>query len=169
MKTLFLIFLLLPCFDSFSQNKVIGAILIPKQIEIPVFESPEKDTVGFLLNDSITDRLPLITVIKIRDNFAYIKAETSIIDSSSIKGWIELKNLGINPGNYEKIYLRQNPNPKSPIVDIIEDPQWGDLYNFTKKRKGWLYIKTLIDRTGMKKSGWISPEDQDANPYTTSS
>lgn len=150
---------------SFSQEFV-GAILIPTNEKVLIFARPEKDSIGYLINNIETDALPIINVKKIKRKYAYIIAMNSLLDTTLITGWIPLKYLGINPSNYQQIYLRETPSFKSPIINIIDKPQWGDLYHFIKKRGQWVYIKTML-KSGYQVEGWLSPVDQAANPYTT--
>ena len=161
-KLLCLTFLITFVTTGFSQ------ILKPQRTYVPIYKSVRGiQQVDSIISDFDKDMIPIITVKKIKKGYACIEFNRTAQDSLSAHyGWIELKLLGINPStNNSKIYLRKSPNYKSPIVDIIENPAWGDLYSFTKERKGWLYINTVLN-TGEIKKGWMSPEDQNDNPLT---
>lgn len=149
-------FFIIPCFAQ---------ILKPQKVYIPIYKFINGAQIDSIINDVDRDLIPIITVIKTKRQYAYIEYYKTAEDSLSIhNGWIKIQYLGINPSSKnDEILLRKSPSHHSPVVDVIKKPVWGDLYNFTRKKREWLFIRTVIDN-GEVKTGWMAPEDQNANP-----
>ena len=126
-----------------------------------IYNQPGGEIIDSIINDTIKEDYVSIQINNSsKCGFAHISA-VSFITRKETNGWIQVCNLGINPSTYSTIYLHVSPTFDSTIKDSIESPMWGDLYNVIDAEKGWLYIKWK------DKEGWLSPEDQCADLYTT--
>ena len=56
------------------------------------------------------------------------------------------------------------PDKNSEISFNIINPQWGDRYRIINAHNGWLYIQNIYNP---KEYGWLAPEYQCNNPYTS--
>ena len=84
-------------------------------------------------------------------------------------GWIDWNNLGIRLDCCDSVYIRVKPNRYARIVraiDTLYEWGWGNLFPVKKAKKEWLYI-VYIDNKNKKIKGWLAPEHQCANSYTT--
>ncbi len=152
---------------GYSQKKYCqgGALLIPRHLYVMLYDTPDGNVIDSIMNDTIKEDYLSICIKQIQNDYADIAAVYTF-DSIDKEGWIQLKYLGINPANYSsKLFLHLYPNEDSTIVDSITYPQWGDLYSILKCKDDWFYIKTYND--GKWREGWMSPEDQCDNPYST--
>lgn len=151
--------------NSYDKVCNTSVLLIPKQIYIPIYKSPNGPKIDSIINDTINENLALITIKQIKNNFAKVSFSGAINDTIQREGWIELKFLGINPATTNYLLLYRNANKKSFVCDTILNPFWGDLYPIFKCQGEWLYIRT--QENNKWKEGWIAPENQCSNPYTT--
>lgn len=163
MKTKFYICILLfllvcNCF-SFTNKK--GSCLLLPQNKIVCLTDDYDNVVDSIINDSVNDHFPLISIYDVRDGKAFVNAEF-IDDSTKHIGWIDIDNLGIFliPDTGNIIKLHKKPIKESIVVDSIINPCWGDYYHFKDCNEGWLFISEK------KKEGWVAPENQCDNPYT---
>ena len=96
MKTKFYICILLfllvcNCF-SFTNKK--GSCLLLPQNKFVCLTDDYDNVVDSIINDSVNDRFPLISIYDMRDGKAFVDAEF-IDDSTKHIGWIDIDNLGI--------------------------------------------------------------------------
>ena len=143
-----------------------SASLIPKHSYIAIYDKPNGIQVDSVINDTINEDYVGICIKKIKRGYAKIISRNVLIDTIPKQGWIELKYLGINPAIYSgMMMLRTEPKATAPIMNIINNPWWGSLYNIYDCTNQWLYIRTIVD--GKVVEGWMAPEDQCCNPYST--
>lgn len=87
------------------------------------------------------------------------------IAGNSFEGWIKkTEPIGIYARNYEsQLKLHSSPDKTSKITAILN---WNpELYHVTGCSEKWLYVKIKVD--DKVKMGWLSPDMQCANQYTT--
>lgn len=152
---------------GYSQKKYCqgGALLVPRHYYVMLYDFPNGNIIDSIMNDTIKEDFLLICIKAIHNNYANISA-IHVLDSIDREGWVQLKYLGINPANYSStLFLYSYPDRNSIVIDSILNPQWGDLYPILNCKDNWLYIKTY--NGGQWREGWMSPEDQCDNPYTT--
>lgn len=138
-------------------------IIIPKHQLIPIFkESNYRDTLDYVINDTVNENYFNGVIYQIKDKFAYIKGSYTFSEKI-IEGWIELKYIGIYLIMESKIPLYVSPNILTNKV-FIQDPEWYPLEIFNCSQ-GWLYVKYRDKK--QNKTGWLPPEFQCFNPYTT--
>lgn len=100
-------------------------------------------------------------------NFGLFKLR-NIPEKNSVKGWIKKSKLiGVFAKNYsipQRLNLYVKPSLKSKVNSII--PKWvNQLYIIEKCSSKWAYVK--IKYKGQIKEGWLQPDKQCDNPYTT--
>ncbi len=162
-KFLYFICLVL-CFASCCQsvvNNTATCLLIPKHEYVMLYDKAEGYTIAdSIINDTIQENYVLISIIKMKRGRAQIKVQYPLNDTIQI-GWIDKQYLGIHPVSVPIIYLYNSPHKKASICDSITNVYWGDFLSVKECNSQWLYIET-----GEHK-GWISPNDQCNNPYST--
>lgn len=140
-------------------------MLIPKQKMIPIYKEPNGNIITLIINDTIKEDYYTLQIIKQAKGFSFVKASTARIDTTKT-GWIETKYLGIYSSVYSgTLKLFTQPDKKSKVKSIIINPPY-DLLNVIDCRDRWLYVK-YIDIDKKTKEGWLSPDNQCSNPYTT--
>ena len=148
------------------------ALLIPMHTYIPVYNNPKKECqIDSVINDTIQENYVSITIYRIKDGMAEISV-TYLLDSILgiffffFEGWMETKFLGTNLASYSDSIVKAyaSPNRSSDVVFEIVYPHWGDWYPVKDASKGWLYIQNIYNAS---QCGWVAPEDQCNNPYTT--
>lgn len=170
MKYILSILLLHSCF-SFQKQNIIesdnswNALIFLNQIEIPIYkEQNKKEILMFIKNDTINEDYYLIEVIKCHNNLAKIKAASGIREKEIIEGWMNVKDLGIytRPRNEKGIVpIYQNSNANSLKSELITN----EILNIIEIKDKW--FKVAYFENDKWKSGWLSPENQCPNPYST--
>lgn len=81
-----------------------------------------------------------------------------------LNGWIKKGSLSLNTRNYDgqKVFLYEKPYLSSKKVNFLENEQTVKILDVCS---GWAYIETY--EKGVKKTGWLEPNMQCGNPYTT--
>ena len=107
----------------------------------------------------------LFTIYKSNDSMYYVEASHAI-GGNNIKGWISKNTeLSIFSKSYnKKIFFYKFPNRKTTGISIDYTPQELRVLDC---KNGWLKVRTIINNKNI--SGWIPPEEQCSNPYTTCS
>ena len=125
----------------------------------------------------IIKRLPkdtMMTISKYKDGWFYldrVDAEAETMEAYPVKGWIFGKLLGTSARHVDRVKTKEGrgahvyarPDKKSKIVGGFEAEAELQLLSCRGK---WLEVQG----TGIKKKvlrGWIAPESQCPNPYTT--
>ena len=147
------------------------ALLIPMHTYIPVYNNPKKEyQIDSVINDTMRENYVFIDIYQIKNGMAEISANyffdsISGVACPSVYGWMEVKFIGTNLANYSSIVKAYaSPNRSSDVVFEIVYPHWGDWYPVKDASKGWLYIQNIYNAS---QCGWVAPEDQCNNPYTT--
>jgi hypothetical protein len=170
-KMLFLI--ILPIF-MFGQDNTeskcncsCSTVLYYKQIKIPLFDGKGK-VVCYIIDDTIKEDYYGIIIKKIdkKRNLAYVYASAILYDTIPKAGWIETKYLGVYPSNFSTINLYFKPSRESKIKSKIFMPEFFP-FHILDCRGDWLYV-SYLDVDKKIKEGWLDPEDQSSNPYSTS-
>lgn len=141
-----------------------NVLLFQKQQKVPLLDSKGK-VIRYIMNDTITEDYFNINILKLSHNLAFVNASGTLHDTIPQKGWIKTKYLGIYPSNFSTINLYFKPNKVSKIKAKIIKPEYYP-FNILDCNGKWLYIK-YFDGDKKFKEGWLSPEDQCSNPYST--
>lgn len=107
-----------------------------------------------------------LTIIGTNDSMYNVIANQAF-EGVIAKGWIKKNNphIGIYVRNYDSpLSLYQKPEEKSKIQSTIKH-YYPILFHFKDCENNWLYIYIVI--ANKKFEGWLSPDMQCANSYTT--
>jgi hypothetical protein len=164
MKILILIFNLILSNGSIDTSCCHANIILRnKQVLIPIFKDlKHKDTVNFLIDDTLKEEYFSGVLLQIKGKYAYIKGQYMGY-GYIYEGWIMKKYIATNLITLDSIPLYKDPQLKA-IKTYIIDSKWYPV-EILKCRDGCLYIKYYVSR--QKKKGWLSPKYQCADPYTT--
>lgn len=136
--------------------------------EIAVYENYSKEKIlGYLKNDESNENIISFQIKKQINDMIYVQA-FDLYNTVNIAGWIQFNNyIGIYSRAYQgNLKLYKSPNIESDINCIIKeyDPE---VYTVIGCCKDWLKVKRILH--GKTYIGWMSPEMQCANPYSTCS
>lgn len=82
-----------------------SALLIPKHSYIAIYDNPNGIQVDSVINDTINEDYVLIFIKQIKGKYAQIIAQNTISNNIEKNGWIELKNIGINPASTSPLFF----------------------------------------------------------------
>ena len=137
----------------------------PKNIKIPLYKNNNSKIVNYeIINDTVKEEYYSLYIDKIKRKHVLVEAYTPF-DRIKKVGWINIKYLGIYPSSFFKINLYSKPNLKSKIKSQIIKPEYFP-FNILDCSGEWLYVKYL-DADNKYKEGWLAPDDQCSNPYST--
>lgn len=93
----------------------------------------------------------------------YFKVNIDDLDLNNV--WVLKKSLSLNTRNYDgqSIILYQDPTKKSGKVGLLDKEQTVMILDACKD---WVYIKGE-SINGKEVRGWLEPDMQCGNPYTT--
>jgi len=156
--------------NSFAQSsKTVCDILIDPEYKgsIPVFDSPGGKSFKMIKQDFKNEDYLVFSILNQTSGFFY-GTLTYSISGKAVKGWVKKATyIGTYARNYApgtKLNLYLNPTEKSGINSIV--PDWTNkLYEVTSFDKDWVYVKIVYN--GKLKQGWLAPDMQCSNPYTT--
>lgn len=117
--------------------------------------------VDSIVNDSVAEVLYCVSIDKTKRNRALVSTFVGG-ELTHHSGWLEWENLGIRMTS-GTILIREKPYHNATIVDSVYMPNWIDVYAIKMAKNKWLYI----DDRNKNIKGWIAPEDQCSNSYTT--
>ena len=117
--------------------------------------------VDSIVNDSVAEVFYCVSINKAKRKRALV---STFVGGGLIPhwGWLEWDNLGIRMTS-DTVPIRKKPNRNTAIVDTLYMSPWRNIYPIKKAKNRWLY---LVDRNRSVK-GWVAPEYQCPNPYTT--
>lgn len=134
---------------------------------ISVYDKPSGKVIKQLRNDNDAGNYIIFNIVDKTNTMFCVNASYSLDeDSIVVKGWIKKTNsLGIYSRAYNRpLNLYKNPNRKSSI--IISDGKYNpNMYVVIDCCGKWLKIIAVVK--GEVYEGWIPPEMQCANVYST--
>lgn len=152
---------------SYKRKCFCESILHDRQVNIPVYQ---KDGSRIIITyDTITEDYYTAYIMKIKDKRAYVSVSATLYDTIPKTGWVETKYLGIRVANWNddgSLYLYKKPTKTSKIKSIIIEPPYFYPISIIKCYKNWLYV-SFLDVDNIMKEGWLSPDNQCSNPYST--
>lgn len=115
-----------------------------------------------LYADSIEGAGHIVSIIASKDGWLRIKSDCFSVGSFA---WIKGGNLGLSTRNYnnEPISLYEEPNKNSKVINELFEQQIVLIFEADGQ---WAYIKGKGEN-GIDIIGWLEPEMQCPNPYTT--
>lgn len=176
MKKILYIALILLCFinEAYSQkkyNKCCDANIfldIEYADSVPLYKGDSGRVIAFLKHDLDDENFIQFKILNKSEEMFYVHVYKSQNENKILlKGWIKKeKHLGIYSRAYNKnLILYKNPEDNSEIV--CQEEYESKMYEVIDCQGDWLKIKTVID--GKIYEGWIPPESQCANVYSTCS
>ena len=135
--------------------------------KISLFEKPNGQVIKEVKHNVKND--DFLTLIIEKDSLDYFKVNLRhSISGDEIKGWIKKNNyIGTFARNYnskKRLNLYSKPNLNSEIKSTVNE--WtNQLYVIHKCSQKWVYVK--IKNKGKIVEGWLQPEMQCPNIYTT--
>ena len=137
---------------------------------VNIYDKPGGKTIQSLKHDMEDENFLMFTILQKNDSMFLVNAYYSIpqFDSTSVTGWIKKNNkLEIYSRAYnEPLILYTYPDKNKGVKTILKE-YYPDMWIVTDCHKNWLKVKAMIE--GKLYEGWISPEMQCCNVYTTCS
>ena len=171
MKYSVLYFLFFVYFTSFAQvrEKACNVLIDPEyKGDIAVYVKPFGKLDKIIKQDFKNEDYLVFNILN-QDSEYFYGTLTYSISGKHVNGWIKkAKYIGTYGRNYGGTRVRLNLYAKSTSKSLIKNivPEWtNQLYQVTDFNKDWVYVK--INYKGTIKEGWLSPDMQCANPYTT--
>jgi len=153
------------CKAQESENCNCSVIMIPKGIQIPLYSLSNKNEIKIhLLNDTIKEEYYIINIYSQEGKMFKISGAAPH-DTVNKNGWIESKYIGIYPSIFDEIKLYSKPDTSSKVMSTIIKPEYYP-FNVVKCFGKWLYVQ-YVDTDKKTKEGWLSPDNQCSNPYST--
>ena len=148
---------------SSPETRSASALLIPDQKKVGLLKQPNGMVLNYIVNDTISENYYSLEITEMRGEWSYVHAY-SMLDTNKV-GWIKTKYLGIYTRNYsEDLLLYVQPTKNSKVKCVFKE--WlSDLWEIKDCSNRWLYIIKKIH--GKTIEGWLPPEMQCDNPYTT--
>ncbi len=143
-----------------TQDYKASCLLIPTQEYVMMYKTMN-ETIPFdsIINDSIKESYVVIGIHKISSNMAFVKTENTL-GTIEHKGWVDKRFLGIFLSQ-PNIFLYDQPKHNSRVCDSIRGVFWGDWVPIIDCKNKWIYTS----KNGHE--GWIAPQDQCDNPYSS--
>lgn len=139
--------------------------------EIYVYDKPDGKIIKTLKNNIEETNFVMLDLLQKNDSMFYVIAYNSLDGDTITRGWImKSHHLGTYSRAYapeiDPLILYKNPNDTLQIVvkDTVYNPEVYEVVDFEGK---WLKVKTKIN--GKNYEGWLSPEMQCSNVYSTCS
>jgi hypothetical protein len=132
---------------------------------VEIFDNPNGKVTHSVRQDFKNEDF-LIFQIDSVSSFHFHATMTYSMSGKRFVGWVPKKKyLGTFPRAYaDTIYLYRKPTTQSkPLATIA--PGNDALVQIINCGNKWVYIKTK--KSGALLQGWLKPEDQCSNPYTT--
>lgn len=136
--------------------------------EVSIFDKPNGKVFKVLKNNIDEDDFVMFGLLKKNGDMFYVVAYSSIDNALITKGWISKNNhLGIYSSTYDRSFvLYKSPNDKREI--LVTDKEYNpNIYEVVDFEGKWLKIKAQIN--GKTYEGWIPPDEQCSNVYSTCS
>ena len=135
--------------------------------KVDVFEEPKGGIIKSIQNNLEEDDIVMFDLLQKTDSMYYVIAYSAIDDRILAKGWIYQKNkLGIYSAAYGDMYCSLYEKPSNRAKVIITEKEYNpNVYQVLDFEGKWLKIKAKIN--GKKYVGWIPPEEQCCNVYST--
>ena len=135
---------------------------------IPLLDSPDGDTLLLVQNDSITENYHYVALIDQASTFFKVILLDSFWEKEG-EGWLSNEHIQIFDRMYssdDPLILYSKPDINSPPVYVVDTYSFYSLQviGFSDK---WLKIRFFSEKKDV--IGWLSPEMQCCNIFTTCS
>lgn len=134
----------------------------------PLFDKPCGKTIKYLKHKLKDENYVTLRILNKNDSMFYVKAEYAIDGELIANGWIRKDmNIGIFSRAYNNpLKLYSTPDKASKVNCIINDYN-PEMYVVIDCIGEWLKVKIVLHRK--KFIGWMSPDMQCCNVYSTCS
>lgn len=133
-------------------------------VSVGIHEAPDGKVLYRISNDSLDEVFYVLNMKSVDGKWLKVQP-VSITDTSNAAGWINIENVGIYTSNYNRpLMLYKSPKKSDQYLFKINDyhPEMLPVFEY---KDGWLLVELIVD--GKINRGWLSPQDQCANPYST--
>jgi len=136
--------------------------------KLDVYDAPNGKLRKKIQNNLKEEDYILLSIKGRHNGFYYVMASYSI-GGQIVEGWIKEDNtIGVYARAYpdgDSLRLMNTPDKSTTLnaVKIINSGQFFPIINCNPE--GWAKISVIV--SGERYEGWVSPEDQCDNPYTT--
>lgn len=135
--------------------------------KVAVFDRPYGKITKYVQNDIEEEDFVMFDLLQKQDSMYYIIAYSGLTDQILAKGWISQNtNLGVYSAAYGDLHcsLYKTPLNRNQIIitEKVYNPNIYEVIDFDGK---WLKVKIKINNKFYV--GWLPPEMQCANPYST--
>jgi hypothetical protein len=137
--------------------------------KVEVFDIPNGKTTKYVQNDIEEEDFVMFDLLQKQDSMYYVIAYSGLTNNVLAKGWISKNtNLGVYSAAYGDLHcsLYKMPFNRKQII-ITEKVYNSNMYEVLDFDGKWLKVRTKINNEFYV--GWLPPEMQCANPYTTCS
>lgn len=169
MKNLLAIFSIFISVTSSAQNetKTCNIIIDPDyKGDVIVYDEPYGKQRAVIKQNYKDEDFLIFNITNQTKDFFYGTLEYSISEKK-VKGWVKkARYVGVYARNYsgKKLNLYSNPSSQSHVISVI--PEWiNRLYQVTSYNGNWAYVEIVYN--GQVRKGWLNPDMQCSNPYTT--
>lgn len=167
MKTVFflaMLFIVQGCISQ-SQKCECDGFLITDKKAISLYGNANSQKVVYnITNDSINEIYYNLSILESNKSFLKV-IPNSITDSIKKPGWIKNENAGIYSATYNRVlHLYAKPDKQSNILFSIREYFTQPLTIVSCSGK-WLNVEVKLKDKVYQ--GWMAPEDQCANVYST--
>ncbi|MBP3482823.1 MAG: hypothetical protein J6K28_05480 [Alistipes sp.] len=164
MKIILFLYCLLFTICCSSSHKPVNCVLLTSDCYTKIFDRPNGAIVDSIVNSPAIDELYVMDIVKCKNEWFFVEVYLPISDSISHIGWIRYPNVGIYMKDLHNVKLYDRPSYESSVKLEIENAEWGP-YVVTGFYGEWLQIE--LNYFGVKVHGWLPPNNQSSNPYTT--
>ena len=171
--SLIIVALFLVCLDNYSQKSYFFAGCMFLDIEykgtVHIYDRPGGKIITTLKNDIDNENFVTFNILQDSDTMFQVSAFYTLNEDSIIStGWIKKNdNLGIFTRGYGDLMLYKSPNKEEKVI-VPENSVYSiNMWIVTDSQGEWLKVKATVD--GKKYEGWLSPEMQCCNVYSTCS
>ena len=143
--------------------KAVGLLDYEDTRPLPLFYSPGGGIRYRIQNDSANEDYFSLGINGYANGFFLVRPVS--IARSGADAWIAQEHVRVYARNYStSLTLHTQPREDSPPQAVVKD-WWNGLYSVLRCDGAWLYVRATID--GQPHEGWMPPEMQCDNPYTT--
>lgn len=172
--SLIIVALFLVCLDNYSQKSYFFAGCMFLDIEykgtVHIYDRPGGKIITTLKNDIDNENFVKFNIFQDNDSMFQVSAFYSLNEDSIITtGWIKkFDKLCTFSREYKDLILYKYPYSEKYKIIIPEKIAYSvDMWIVTDSQGEWVKVKATVD--GKKYEGWLSPEMQCCNVYTTCS
>lgn len=159
--TFFVSLLVVGC--SFPDKHIYG-VLITQEHYTHIYNSPNGVIMDSIVNKPTNDELYVMEIFECKNDWFFVDACLPLSDSISYRGWIRYPDVGIYMKDFHNVKIYDHPSYDSSVKLELENAEWGP-YVVIGVKGMWVQIE--LDHRGLKVVGWLPPENQSSNPYTT--